>query len=347
MPPPEFDDGVEPAAKRARLGPGAPSVPALELAYLGPEGTYGEQAARRFAHRLGVEVSLVPCKNIAAIYAHPAPFLCMPFENTLQGTVLETVDCLLSPLATKPRTPAAYRRPVAIADTVLRIDHQLVARRGVTIDQVAWVRSHEQALGQSSAFLDAYLPAARRVPWPSTAGAVASLFDAPNEPGAALCSGAAYERDKWRLELLYSGTQAVKDNFTRFLLLTRLPDIPVVPQPHGYGFTSLFACADPRALVASHAQRSNIVVATHQRPAPPNVAPEPFPRWVLAEVYERDPEQQDVGGTLWLGTFEMENPRAADAVQAAQPSPFHAPSPFQSPYQSPAQTPTTSHFYRI
>lgn len=121
----------------------------------------------------------------------------------------------------------------------------------------------------------------------------------------------------------------------------------MIPQPHGYGFTSLFACADPRALVASHAQRSNIVVATHQRPAPPNIAPEPFPRWVLAEVYERDPEQQDVGGTLWLGTFEMENPRAADAVQAAQPSPFHAPSPFQSPYQSPAQTPTTSHFYRI
>lgn len=50
MPPaPEFDDGVEPAAKRARLGPAA--TPALELAYLGPEGTYGEQVGPRRRRR--------------------------------------------------------------------------------------------------------------------------------------------------------------------------------------------------------------------------------------------------------------------------------------------------------
>lgn len=141
-----------------------------------------------------------------AIYTHPADFLVLPLENTLHGAVLDTVDSLLTPL-----TPGTKTHPRAVADTALRIEHQLVARRGTTLAQVEFVRSHEQALGQSKAFLDEFLPHAKRVSWPSTAGAVQSILeDEDGAKGAAICSKAAYEQNRDKLDLLHAGTQGVK-----------------------------------------------------------------------------------------------------------------------------------------
>lgn len=69
------------------------------------------------------------------------------------------------------------------------------------------MRSHEQALGQSAAWLDEHLPNAKREPWSSTAAAVASILEEGYKHGAAICSKSAYENDKDRLELLADGTQ--------------------------------------------------------------------------------------------------------------------------------------------
>jgi prephenate dehydratase len=71
-----------------------------------------------------------------------------------------------------------------------------------------------QAIGQSSAFLDQHLPTAKRIPWPSTAGAAMSLLDEMLDTdvegaGAAICSASAVA-DQPELEVLYEGTQAIK-----------------------------------------------------------------------------------------------------------------------------------------
>jgi prephenate dehydratase len=120
--------------------------------------------------------------------------------------VLDTVDSLLSCLSSSSSAPA----PRIIADTSLRISHHLVARAGATLASITQVRSHEQALGQSAAWLDAHLPHARRVAWPSTAGALQSVLEEDDAGIAAICSRAAWEANADKLELLCEGTQGVK-----------------------------------------------------------------------------------------------------------------------------------------
>jgi len=124
--------------------------------------------------------------------------------------VLDTVDSLLTPLSSSSSS-SSTPYPRIIADTSLRISHHLVARAGATLESITAVRSHEQALGQSAAWLDKHLPNAKRVPWPSTAGALQSVLeDETAVHVAAICSRAAWEKERERLVLLCEGTQGVK-----------------------------------------------------------------------------------------------------------------------------------------
>jgi prephenate dehydratase len=160
----------------------------------------------------------------------------LPLENTLQGAVLETVDALLSPLVDDafpsleylyPPSPTALptpsslgsfgsppppkpEQPHVVADTTLPISHQLVGLRGARLEDIQYIRSHEQALGQCSAWLDEHLPHAERVRWPSTAGALTSVLAQGDKRGAAICSRAAVEREGNRVNVLAEGVQGVK-----------------------------------------------------------------------------------------------------------------------------------------
>lgn len=97
-----------------------------------------------------------------AIYSHPAEYLVMPLENTIHGSVTDTIDCLLSPLLSKslsgnenseasssgtsksPSHGLYAERPLVIGETVLKIQHCLVVKKGVQMKDIKWVRSHEQ-----------------------------------------------------------------------------------------------------------------------------------------------------------------------------------------------------------
>jgi prephenate dehydratase len=74
----------------------------------------------------------------------------MPFQNTIHGVVTETLDCLLdldpesNNAEAGPSSARADQRPVIVADLDLPIRHCLVARRGVKMEDIRWVRSHEQ-----------------------------------------------------------------------------------------------------------------------------------------------------------------------------------------------------------
>lgn len=217
---------------------------------------------------------------------HPAEYLVLPLENTIHGVVTDTADCLLSALSSKAEPPRI------VADTALRISHHLVALRGAALGSITEIRSHEQALGQSSVYLDRYLPEAKRANWESTAGALQSILEEGRAGLAAICSQAAYEAHEDRLELLCSATQGIKsefqalkwlmsDNYTRFLLLSRRKE-----EVNGLGGgerTVFYACAQP-SLVKALA-RGRTIRSVHQRPAPPATSSSsPFPRWVLLEL---------------------------------------------------------------
>ncbi|KAK8850339.1 hypothetical protein IAR55_004256 [Kwoniella newhampshirensis] len=296
------------------------------MAYLGPRGTYGEQAARAFASRYNdSSIDLIPCPSISEVYSHPADFVVLPLENTLQGGVVETLDNLLSILLTPPSESsrdAHTRRRKIVMDLALPIRHCLVAKKGTKLEDIRWIRSHEQALGQSAQFLSRHLPAASLQPYPSTARAAVSLLSEADSSGrgAALCSKAIMSLYPAELEVLFEGTQAIENNFTRFLLLQRDTHAPP-PTPtssHNSHPTHFYALRNASLLAPVLSVVKPIEI--HSRPCPPNPNPHIsnghkdegeglFPTWYLVEISsvaqgeeDNDDGMRSLDGVVCLGS---------------------------------------------
>jgi len=135
------------------------------IAYLGPVGTFSEEAAERFADILGEECRLTPYTTITAC-ADAAEdgvvqYAVVPLENSLEGSVHETLDILTTGL-----------QLMIVAELVLVIDHALLVVPEHT-GSISKVYSHPQALAQCRNYLRRHLPGAQLLPLLSTADAAA------------------------------------------------------------------------------------------------------------------------------------------------------------------------------
>jgi len=202
----------------------------LRIAYLGPEGTFAHEAARRY---FGACVELVAVSPIAEIFAAvergDAEHGVAPVENTTQGVVTETFDTL----ATTGVAPCG--------EMLLRVSYHLVSRSG-RLEDVRRVASHPQGLAQCRAWLDRHLPGVERVETSSTAAA--ARLAAEDAAVAAVASPLAGET--YGLVPAARAIEDRRDNTTRFLLLGRQP-----PARSGADLTSvLFTVrkAEPGAL---------------------------------------------------------------------------------------------------
>ena len=183
---------------------------ALSVAYLGPRGTFSEEALTRIADRLPGEIDPVPVKTIpAAIEAvteGDADRALIPFENSIEGSVGATLDALATDRA----------EPVIVAEEDVQIVHHLLARPEVQLDDVEVVLSHPQAAAQCEAFLRKELAAASVRPTSSTADAIREVAES-DEPWAAIGSAAAGEL--YGCQSLASGIADQAHNVTRFILV--------------------------------------------------------------------------------------------------------------------------------
>lgn len=182
---------------------------AMRLAFLGPVGTYGEQAAQRLAGLEGLEgVDFVPQQGIRAVIRALADADCelavVPVENSVEGGVTSCLDAL-------------WEHPdLAVARAlVLPIRHALVGSG--PLEAISEVLSHPQALAQCSLWLGEQLPQALQLPTSSTAEA-ARLVRGSRFRGAIASLEAAAEHG---LEVLAYPINDVPGNCTRFLLLRR------------------------------------------------------------------------------------------------------------------------------
>ncbi len=204
----------------------------MRLAYLGPPGTYSEQAALRYAP--DAELLATPSITAAteAVEAERADEAMVPIENSLEGSVTETLDLLIHRLTLRIRR-----------EIVLPIEHCLVAPAGTAIEAVEAVYSHPQALAQCRAYLTRELPQAQPVAAISTAEAVEAVMGRAN--AAAIAPRRAAEL--YGAAVLAEGIADDARNRTRFVALAR-EDAP----PTGDDKTSLaLSVRDrPGALVA-------------------------------------------------------------------------------------------------
>jgi chorismate mutase/prephenate dehydratase len=177
----------------------------LKVAFLGPEGTFTQQAVfRHFGH--SVRALALPSVDevFREVEAGNADFGVVAIENSSEGTITNTLDRLLS-------------SPLHICGEVeLRIHHCLIGKPDA-LARVLRVCSHSQALAQCRGWLEQHLPQAERVPVASNAEGARRARD---EQGTAAIAG-EIAAEVYGLGILARDIEDSPDNATRFLVLGR------------------------------------------------------------------------------------------------------------------------------
>ena len=192
------------------------------VAYLGPAGTFSEEAALGF---FGTSIVRVPCASFDEVFrtttAGAADFGVVPVENSTEGVVARSLDLFLS-------TPLFI-----IGETSLIVRHNLL-RKTNDLAGITAVCAHPQALAQCHGWLSHHLPDVERRPVSSNAeGARLAGLD-PSL--AAIASSRA--GSEFGLHLVAPAIQDDAHNRTRFAILTH-PDRHPAPKPSGHDCTSL------------------------------------------------------------------------------------------------------------
>jgi prephenate dehydratase len=138
----------------------------MRVGYLGPAGTYSEEAALRRPGAEPVPFPTLP-DTIAAVADGAVDLAAVPVENSLEGSVGVSLDTL-----------AARDDVTIVGELVLPISVHLVARAAIDRAEVEQVVSHPQPLAQCAGYLRRRLPQARTVPASSTAAAVRQMMEA-------------------------------------------------------------------------------------------------------------------------------------------------------------------------
>lgn len=196
-----------------------PREHAVKVAFLGPPGTFGEEAARRYAP----DAELLPCPThgavARAVESGEAGSGVMAIENSLNGSVAETLDILIHETALNIQ-----------GELLVSVVHNLVVAPGTGFEQVDLVCSHPQALAQCRTFLEGHFPAAQQAAALSTAQAVELALA---RPGAAAIS-TLRAADLYGAEVMAEGIQDRHDNATRFVVIGTSR-----PEPSGRDRTSI------------------------------------------------------------------------------------------------------------
>lgn len=178
----------------------------MRIAYLGPAGTFTEDALREAMPAAEVESLRTPTVHdaIVAVERGEADRAFVPFENSIEGSVRSTLDTL-----------AFDTESVTIAgEHDFAVHAHLISREGVELEQVSAVLSHPQPLAQCAGFLRENLPGVERRSVSSTAEAVRMVGESVR-PWAAI--GARSAADLYGCRVLREGVEDEADNVTRFV----------------------------------------------------------------------------------------------------------------------------------
>lgn len=175
----------------------------LRVAYLGPEGTFSEAAAKK---HFGSAPSFAPMAAIddvfRAVEAGNADYGIVPAENSTEGTVGRTMDLLLA-------------TPLKICGEVLVRIHQHLLGRVESAATAKRLYSHAQSLAQCHEWLNRNLPSLPRVPVASNAEA--ARLAAEDAESCAIAGEAAARR--YGLQILAHSIEDDPNNTTRFVVL--------------------------------------------------------------------------------------------------------------------------------
>jgi len=174
------------------------------VAYLGPEGTFSHRAAMEY---FGSSAIYHPQPSLGGVFRAVGTAACrlgvVPLENSLHGSVAETLDLFL------------HHNVHIVAELFCRVRHALLGHPGTPIQRVL---SHPQALAQCASWLREHLPGAQLLAVESTAKAAQTAASDPHSAAVAH-PGAA----QGPLQVLATDIQDLPDNWTRFAVISQGP----------------------------------------------------------------------------------------------------------------------------
>ena len=193
----------------------------LRVAFQGEKGAFSHMAIRQM---LGLGAEAVPCQQFEQMFrslaARSVDAAMVPIENTLHGSVHENYDHLLR-----------FELPI-VAETNVRIVHNLIAAPGTGFRSVKRVYSHPVALNQCLDFFTANQQV-EKVPYYDTAGSVKML--AEEKPAGAAAIASALAAEIYGCRILRRSIEDDRKNFTRFFLLRHPKDPAVKKKSHAAG----------------------------------------------------------------------------------------------------------------
>ena len=230
----------------------APATPQISenavISYLGPEGTYTEEAARFFFAAGTFQPKETVDDAIADVTTGAADYAVIPQENTLGGAVTNYIDALI-----------AQQDVYVVGEVILPINQTLMGVPGASLEDVQTICSHAQGIAQSAAWRSEHLPDAVTEEMASTAAAASFVAETGDRTIAAIAAPGAAEL--YGLSVLAENVQITDANKTRFYVLSASP----LEGNHGVFVASCEANRIDDIIVEIHNAGAELVTI-HDRP---------------------------------------------------------------------------------
>ncbi|HEM6138306.1 TPA: prephenate dehydratase [Streptococcus suis] len=183
----------------------------MQVAYLGPRGSFTHQVAQQAFPSADLQAFGTITEVIKAYETGQVVYSVIPVENSIEGSVHETIDYLFHQAEIH-----------AVAEIVQPIAQQLLASSADKTIEVIY--SHPQAIAQGKKYILEHFPTARIEVTASTAYAARYVAEHPAQPYAAIAPQAAAE--EYGLMVIGQDIQEISENFTRFWILgNEVPEI--------------------------------------------------------------------------------------------------------------------------
>ncbi|HEL2505560.1 TPA: prephenate dehydratase [Streptococcus suis] len=183
----------------------------MQVAYLGPRGSFTHQVAQQAFPTADLQAFETITEVIKAYETGEVTYSVIPVENSIEGSVHETIDYLFHQAEIH-----------AVAEIVQPIAQQLLATSADKAVEVIY--SHPQAIAQGKKYIQEHFPQARIEITASTAYAARFVAEHPEQPFAAIAPQAAAV--EYGLEVIAQDIQEISKNFTRFWILgDKVPSI--------------------------------------------------------------------------------------------------------------------------
>lgn len=222
------------------------------VGYLGPQGTYSQEACGVFFEKRG---TYIPYDTVAdavkALKNGVCRYAVIPQENTIGGAVTDYIDILI-----------ANPELSVIGEVELPIAQNLLVLPGTDLAKIKKVYSHKQGIAQGKEWLAANIPQAEVIEVSSTSEGARIVSEAADATQAAIASAAC--ADVYGLEIIAESIQNNDNNKTRFYVLST--DAPFYGKNDRMAFIASGNASELPALISGLEKNGFTLVTIHERP---------------------------------------------------------------------------------